>query len=769
MAVRTTASAQQLAEFLAAVSSSPDAPTAVRSALERAAEAVEADVAAAVTGGEVTVAVGLPPRELPTGAVVAIADGEARPLDVPALGPCRAIVLSVEDTPPSKLVLCRAGEDGFSREEESLLRGMARVLELSLNSLRLLERERALRARSEAQAAENARLLADRQHRQMLLERLSKIQRSIVDRADPQEVLNSIVSGACELVGDEIATLRLTDPNDPSQLVLVASHGIDKRLRAGIERRPVSEGAAGRALSEGGLVVVEDYPRHPNADPALAASRVQSAIATPVHEKGVAVGSLAVGSHRPGRTYSSTEQEMLIAFAEHASIALTDAKIVADALHQATHDSLTGLPNRALFADRLAESLARAERLGSPVGMLFLDLDGFKTINDGLGHAVGDDLLVAVGQRLRDCIRGGDVAVRFGGDEFGLLLEGINDASGAARVAERILAAMRQPFELAGRSISIGASIGVAVGRSRQDDLIRDADLAMYKAKAGGKNRYELYEPHLHAAVVERLELEADLRHAVERDELLLHYQPLVDLATGQVVGAEALVRWQHPERGMLGPVQFVPLAEESGLIVPVGAWVLREACRQAAEWHASGHPLMVAVNLSGAQLEAPGLAADLAAALEETGLHPASVMLEITETVLMHDLEATVARLDELKRLGVLLSVDDFGTGYSSLQYLRRFPLDLLKLAKPFVDRVEDAGDGYALARAIIDLGHNLDLTVLAEGIEGPEQRELLTRLGCRLGQGYHFARPTTSEALDAVLGGSLPPLAREPAPVAG
>ncbi len=321
--------------------------------------------------------------------------------------------------------------------------------------------------------------------------------------------------------------------------------------------------------------------------------------------------------------------------------------------------------------------------------MLFLDLDRFKTVNDSLGHSAGDELLCAVGERVAGCMRAADTAARLGGDEFAVLLEDLTSSTEAVRVAQRIIEALRAPVEVAGREVFASTSIGIATGDRHAGDLLRQADVAMYRAKAEGKGRYALFEAGMQAEVLERLDLEADLQRAEERGELELHYQPIMALATGQVAGVEALLRWRHPGRGWSGPISFIPLAEETGLIHPIGRFVVREACRQAASWRADGGlaGLTMNVNISGRQLEDPALLDVVAGALRETGLDPGALVLEITETVLMEDTEATIERLRTLRALGVRLAVDDFGTGYSSLRYLNRFPVDILKMAKPFVD----------------------------------------------------------------------------------
>jgi diguanylate cyclase (GGDEF)-like protein len=425
--------------------------------------------------------------------------------------------------------------------------------------------------------------------------------------------------------------------------------------------------------------------------------------------------------------------------------------------HQAFHDPLTGLANRALFFDRVTHALERRERVQEGLAVLFLDLDNFKTVNDSLGHAAGDRLLVAAAVRLGVCVRTSDTVARLGGDEFAVLIE---DATGdlASVAAERITAALRSPFELEGKEVFVTASLGIAFAEpgSTASELLRNADMAMYTAKGRGKGRSERFETRMHREALDRLELEADLRRALERDEMMLLYQPIVSLDTGSVIGMEALVRWRHLDRGLMYPGQFIPLAEETGLIVGIGEWILREACRQAKAWDTKWQPdvpLSLTVNISGQQLQHAGVVDVVRRALARSGLRPHDLVLEITESVLMQHTETMLDRLTELKAVGIRLAIDDFGTGYSSLSYLQRFPIDILKIAKPFVDDV-GTGEGHpALARAIIALGESLSLRTIAEGIEMREQWVGLRALGCEMGQGYFFARPLAAEAMGQLI----------------
>ena len=426
---------------------------------------------------------------------------------------------------------------------------------------------------------------------------------------------------------------------------------------------------------------------------------------------------------------------------------------------QALHDPLTGLPNRALVLDRIGQALARCERRDSSVAVLFFDVDRFKVVNDSLGHGAGDALLVLIVERLQSLLRPGDTMSRLGGDEFVVVCEEVFDIDQARHLARRLSGAFAAPFVLGEREMFATASLGIALGRppaATPESLMRDADAAMYRAKERGRSRYEVFDEDMRAQVLRRLDTEHAMPRALERNEFRILYQPIVSLDTGTMTGVEALVRWEHPDHGLISPAEFVPIAEDNGLIVPLGSWVLRQAMEQAAEWH-SQHParadLHVTVNLSARQLQDPGLPFAVATAIDELDLDPSSVTLEITESVLMHDRDVSLARLLDLKFLGVRLAIDDFGTGYSSLAYLQRFPLDVLKVDKAFVDGVALGPEESALASAIIRLGHTLHLRTVAEGVESPEQVAHLRRLGCQEAQGFLWAEPLPPSEITACL----------------
>jgi diguanylate cyclase (GGDEF)-like protein len=489
---------------------------------------------------------------------------------------------------------------------------------------------------------------------------------------------------------------------------------------------------------------------------------------SPLRGESDLIGYLLIANRlTEGTTFSADDLRLLETLANQAAAALEHghleqslaelSRLKEQLRYQAYHDSLTHLPNRSLFLERVTERLELRSPTRSTV-VLFLDLDDFKIVNDTLGHAAGDVLLVDVGVRLRSVLRSEDLAARLGGDEFAMLLDDDPDLDRAMAVANRLIDAFRLAFQVEGQDIRVGASIGIAVARSgteTADELLRNADVAMYTAKASGKNRVAVFEPNMHAAIVARHALSAELSNSLARGELAVFYQPIIDLQSGVAAGVEALVRWRHPTRGLVGPDDFIPLAEETGVILPIGAWVLEEACAQAAKWSMfgrNGKGVSVTVNLSAQQLAEAPFVDDLRHVLAKTGLPPERLILEMTETVMFHDTSTTISRLEAIRNLGVRIAIDDFGTGYSSLGYLRRFRVDVLKIAREFVS----SGDGqeeWAFAGAIVALGRTLGLTIIAEGIEEASQLERLRNLGCAYGQGYMFAHPENADSVTEFL----------------
>jgi diguanylate cyclase (GGDEF)-like protein len=484
-----------------------------------------------------------------------------------------------------------------------------------------------------------------------------------------------------------------------------------------------------------------------------------ASVAAPIISSGKAIGHIVAGVMSDPQRLAATPRlaERLKGLAAQASIAISNARLVDQIRFQALHDPLTGLPNRSLILDRIEQMLARARRTDVATAALFIDLDGFKGVNDTLGHAVGDQLLRAVTTRLAVTMRESDSVGRLGGDEFIVLVDAATMDAGPELVAERLLSVLRAPFELEGLAngpLRLTASIGIATGiRPSANELLRDADIALYEAKTAGKDRFVVFQPEMHTVVQDRLLLEMDLREALTSGQFFLAYQPIFNLRSGETIGVEALLRWRHPDRGVVQPDGFIPVLEDSGMIVDVGRWVLQEACRQGSRWHARGFRLDVSVNVSARQLETDELIEDISRALDASGFDPRSLIVEITETAIMRNVSTVVPRLIALKATGVRIAIDDFGTGYSSLAYLQRLPVDTLKIDRSFISTMADSPESGALIRTLVQLGKTLGLETLAEGIEESAQYCQLQRDQCDSGQGYLYARPLDADALEAFL----------------
>ncbi|MBW4489274.1 MAG: EAL domain-containing protein [Trichocoleus desertorum ATA4-8-CV12] len=440
-------------------------------------------------------------------------------------------------------------------------------------------------------------------------------------------------------------------------------------------------------------------------------------------------------------------------------------QLQAKLLKMALHDALTDLPNRALFMERLVQALRQAKaEADDQFAVLFLDCDRFKVVNDSLGHLVGDELLVAIARRLEQCLRPHHTLARLGGDEFAILLTNITNLDSATQVADQILNALAHPFKLARYEVFINASIGITLNHAEHkqpEHLLRDADTAMYRAKALGRGQYQVFDPMMHTKALQLLHLETDLRRAIQQQEFVVHYQPIVALHNHRLIGFEALVRWQHPQQGLLSPATFIPIAEETGLITQIGYWVLREACQQLCQWQANSLPdlaLSISVNLSARQVAQPDLVEQIDQILADTQVNPQALKLEITESVIMENPQSASVMFQELRERQIQLSIDDFGTGYSSLSYLHSFPINILKIDRSFVQRLADGSEGSGLVPLIINIAHSLGLTVVAEGIETTEQLAQLKALGCDFGQGYLFSKPVAVEQA-AELIASTPP----------
>jgi len=596
---------------------------------------------------------------------------------------------------------------------------------------------------------------------------IAKLGERALQADDPDSLMQATVSLLAGIEGVESACIWE-----------VGRDGRRLRLRAGLDDETIGSGRrisaardshAGAALDSGLHVIVDDWlaENRFTMPPALRVLGVGSSLAVVIDGKESPFGVLDVHSTEPNRF---TPQD--VHFVQAAANVLADAleRHAADQAlrHRVLHDSLTGLPNRLSFIEALGDALRRAAVSGSPVGILFLDLDHFKLINDSMGHHAGDALLRAIAPRLRTHLRPGDVVARFGGDEFGVLVDHLADEDEAMAIAERVATAFAEPYSLDGVDHFVTASIGIAVARPTGHDmvdaelLIRDADAAMYRAKERGRARCELFDAEMRARAMRRLEVERELRHALDRDELELHYQPVVALGSGgEITGLEALVRWRHPERGLLDPGEFISIAEDSGLIEPIGRWVQEAACRQILEWHEErpdARPFDVSVNLSARQVAHRDLPAAVAEILARTGLDPVHLGLEITESVLVEESTTATATLEALSELGVRLILDDFGTGYSSLAYLNRFPFDALKIDRSFVDALGVEQERTAIVEAIIGMSRALSLDVIGEGVENEAQLSELRRLGCDFAQGHLFSRPLPAEKVSRLLREGLP-----------
>jgi diguanylate cyclase (GGDEF)-like protein len=714
-------STRLLTEYFAAVNSAENEEQAILSAVEHAVEIVDAEVGAVVRDGRVHGAYGFG-GPAPRGALHAVAGGEGR-LIAPGIGDLYATASPLGDIVGDALIVGRL-HDPFEPEERQMLQGMAQVLGLNLRSIRVLAAERHLRAEKERQAT-------SAQTRQRLVETLLTIQRAISGRRPLREILDAVTSGAADLLDASTVVLMLAEAGPDRRLTIASSYG---------EEIVPPDGVAREAMR---LATVQIRPEGNG-----------TTVAAPVRVTGEMAGSLV--AHLPGTVETHAEErDRLAAFAQQVSLALTDARTV-EAVREAHHDPITGLPNRALFLQILNRVLASRDTDTDPTSVLFIDLDRFKVVNDSLGHDAGDQLLALVARRLRACVRASDTTARLGGDEFAALLHDFPVES-ATVVGERIVAAIKEPFRVAGREVFVGASVGVATSREvaeRSETLLHNADLAMYRAKKEGPGRVLVYEPYMHTEVLDHLSLRGDLQRALREGEFRLQYQPLIRLADGVPAGVEALIRWHSPARGFVSPVDFIPVAEDFGLIVDIGQWVLETSAAQVAQWRRTCPELGLNVNVSGHQLVHPRFADNVTRALAKAGLPSSAVTLELTESVLMSEPDLGKSALHALRRLGVQLSIDDFGTGYSSLAYLRELPVDELKIDRAFIARAELTGEDLALVRTIVELSQILGLRTVAEGIENTTQLESLRKLGCGYGQGYHLCRPSDPSDIPAKLG---------------
>ncbi|MCW2989909.1 MAG: hypothetical protein JWM73_503 [Solirubrobacterales bacterium] len=592
---------------------------------------------------------------------------------------------------------------------------------------------------------------------------LARFSREALEPDHVGELPQAAVTLLCDEFGADCATVLLLS-GDAQALHIVAAAGWRRDI-VGSASIPVrGDTLSGRALQAAEPLFSGEHPQLAG-DPALDAEDVRGSVLVPLRGRDEVYGVLAVHARR-AEAFDAQDAVQFEAVAGVLANALDRARSADRLRHQAYHDDLTGQPNRHLFMERLGGALARAHEQQTTTAVLFLDLDNFKVLNDSLGHQAGDSMLVALVPRLRKALYLSDTIARFGGDEFVLLCEGVDGETGALAIAERLHAALEEPFAIGGAVHRLTASIGVALGGDggEPDALLRDAHAALSRAKASGRDRTALYDAGMRHGALVRLHMESALHDALELGQLRLVYQPIVDLADGRIVACEALLRWRHPELGEVAPVDMIPVAEETGVIVRIGEWALREACAEQARWRALAGDAApaVTVNVSPRQLVEPALPGHIAGVLRETGLAPSELVVEITESTLIEDNSAATDRLAQLRGLGVRLALDDFGTGYSSLAYLRRFAVDTVKIDRSFVATMDDATGGDAIVAAVLGLTAGLGSNAVAEGIETPQQLARLRAMGCRLGQGYLFARPLPGAEIEALLGaGGVIPVA--------
>jgi diguanylate cyclase (GGDEF)-like protein/PAS domain S-box-containing protein len=579
-----------------------------------------------------------------------------------------------------------------------------------------------------------------------------------LEGASLADLMQEAVNAGIELLGVDVGAVVEVVPAEDA-VAFRAIHGLPD-VRPG-DRVPAGLGSqSGYALLSGKPAVVSDWEseRRFERSAVLHARGTRSGLTVVIEGRRDPFGALGFHSLTL-RRFEQGDVDFVQALANVLGDVVERQATDDGIRHRALHDPLTGLPNRVLFMDRLQQATERQRRRRDTLtAVLALDLDRFKLVNESLGHRTGDELLTAAAPRLKQAVRSSDTVARFGGDEFGILLEDISGEQDAIEMAERIAGVLHRPFVLDGNEHFVTTSIGIALaeGGERAEDLLRDADAAMHRAKERGRARYELFDEALRGRALSRLRVENDLRRALERDELTLHYQPLVSLLDRSMVSVEALVRWDHPQRGRISPADFIPVAEENGLIEPIGRWVLEHACRQAAEWYRQrpdARPLTMSVNLSAAQLANRGLPTIVSEALRGTGLDPQCLALELTESMLVGDHEEVSETLTALKALGVRLVLDDFGTGFSSLSYLTRLPLDALKVDRSFVDGLGTESRDTAVTEAIVAMSRALSLRVVGEGAESERQVAELTRLGCDFVQGFHFSRPVPAEEITRML----------------
>jgi diguanylate cyclase (GGDEF)-like protein len=648
---------------------------------------------------------------------------------------------------------------GFPLSGFGLFAGICIALLAALEARNQLKRRRVLEETASAlvRSEESSRLQAHQQSE------VARFGQHALEGADIDELAleaSRILTGA---LGIDFGSVMKLLP-DGEELLLVAAVGLPEEV-IGQARVPADyRSQSGYALATGKATVVNDWKDETRFQQSelQRQQRIRSAAIILIKGKERPYGVIGAGS-RATREFTQEDVNFMQAIANVLANAIERRRTEEQTQHEALHDPLTGLPNRNLFLDRLQHALSVAARHQTAIAVLFLDLDQFKLVNDSLGHAAGDELLAAVAPRIEQALRPGDTVARFGGDEFAVLAEDVRNERGATRIAERIAEALARPFILREREHFVSASIGISIGSGVEEPeaLIRDADSALYRAKEHGRGGYEIFDEVMRSRVIEHMQTENDLRRALQRDEFAIHYQPVVRLHDGSIASLEALLRWDHPERGLVRPLAFIPVAEESRLIVPIGRWVIEQACRQAAAWQQlqpDAAPISVAVNLSSRQLADPELLAHVEGSIKANGIDPSTLWLELTESTLLDDATYVERTLGALDRLGVRLVLDDFGVGFSSLGYLKRLPLSMVKLDRTFVENVTDSPHDAAIVRAVSEMAETIGIGVVAEGVETEEQVRVARDLGCGYAQGHHFAEPVPAPYVERLLAGPIP-----------
>lgn len=667
-------------------------------------------------------------------------------------------------------IMDRYGLDALPVLDMQLLIGV-----VTRNSIlnRLLRRERLLLRKSR-----KLNSLLTEEHEQVVswsakLAKLHEASRSLLTVLAHTSIQNDLlqmgIESLSELLEARYGAIGILDASGGLQHFVFT--GIGAEQADSIGQFPQGKGLLGLVIQDNVSLRLDDISTHPqSAGFPLHHPPMKTLLAVPIAHQGRVYGRIYLSDKENGEPFSRQDEDLALSFAHSLSLVLDNAREIEEVKqarqsldYMAHFDHLTGLPNRTLLKDRMDQAIYHAHRNRRMIGVLFLDLDNFKVVNDTIGHTCGDELLKNVSQRISACLREGDTAVRLGGDEFIVLLPDLADTQDAAKVAGKILEQLKSPFAIDRHEVYAGASIGISIyphNTQNMEGLLSTADGAMYYAKKLGKNNYQFFTPEMNNSAQKYIKLEKHLRRALEQHEFVLHYQPQVDVKSGMIKGMEALIRWMSPELGMVSPADFIPLAEDTGLIVPIGAWVLKTACSQARLWQQNGFPVRVAVNLSSRQFhqvqnqqqsQHPLLDAVMSA-LEETGLSPDLLELEITESILMQRLDTTLDTLNALKNIGIRLSIDDFGTGYSSLSYLKRFPIDILKIDKSFVNDITTDTSDKAIVAAITLMAQQLKLEVIAEGVETVAQLDFLRELQCNFVQGYYFSKPVPSDEVMAI-----------------